>query len=139
MFRFHRNYLRAVCPAFPQAWGIRDRDTRLRPCEKASLRPNKANRPEVSLSFASLLRRSTEMTQMNKLMILAATSMLALGLGQAFAHTPDATAQANRSMEARTAAQPPANRSHLLFPASGHHHVDAYSLFPDGSGGLRGN
>ena len=76
---------------------------------------------------------------MNKLMTIAATSMLALGIGPAFAHPPDAMAQTSRPMEAHSTAPSPANNTHLLFSASGRQQVDAYSLFPDGSGGLRGN
>lgn len=76
---------------------------------------------------------------MNKLMIIAATSMLAFSIGPVFAHAADASAQQSTMTEARSASQPPANGSHLLFSASGRQQVDVYGVFPDGSGGLRGN
>lgn len=73
---------------------------------------------------------------MNKTLILAAT-LLSLGVGSAFAGDGDMNAQPARVDRAPVAAQ--ASGHGRLFPATNRAQTDVYGLFPDGSGGMRGN
>ena len=72
---------------------------------------------------------------MNKTLILAAT-LLTLGVGSAFAGDGDVNALPAQVSSAPAAAQP---SSHRLFAASNRDQTNVYGMFPDGSGGLRGN
>lgn len=73
---------------------------------------------------------------MNKTLILAVT-LLSLGVGSAFAGDGDVNALPAQVSNAPITAQ--ASGHGRLFPAGNHAQTNVYDLFPDGSGGLRGN
>jgi hypothetical protein len=73
---------------------------------------------------------------MNKTLILAAT-LLTLGAGSAFAGDGDVYGPPAQVRNAAPYAQ--ANGQNRVFPAGNHAQTNVYGMFPDGSGGLRGN